>query len=337
MRAVELSGPSEFAVVDRSEPEARPGRAVVAMERAGICGTDLHILDGSVPARYPRIPGHELVGTVADSADAARFPQGTRVLIDPAVSCGMCRLCYRSQEQLCRNGGLMGREVDGVFAELVDVDVRNLLEVPETVSEDGAGLLQVLGTVIHTQRSFEVFPGMTGAIIGMGVSGLLHLQMLLLRGVTRVVGITRSQAKLDLATRLGAVATARPDEAEAAVQEVSGGHGADIVIESAGKESTLAQAIELAGFGGHVALFGTLPPGSGENRGIPYFELYFKEITMTAPRAARHDDYQAAIDVVADGRLEVEPIVTARFPLERFADAVAATEDPAQLKVLIHP
>ena len=304
------------------------------LERAGICGTDLKILDGAVPVAYPVIMGHEMVGVVSRTGAYGQLPSGTRVLVNPGIHCRDCHLCDTDRPHLCRHGGLLGRDMDGVFAEQIALEEHFLHVVPDGIGPDAAGLLQVLGTVVHSQQTVPATPGSVAVVIGLGVSGLLHLQLLRASGVDRVIGITRSAWKLDLATRLGAFAVATPEEAAGVVADVSDGRGADLVVEAVGTGSTVAQAIELCGSGGEVIVYGTV---TGESGPMPYYQLYFKEITLRYPRAARPGDYDRAIDLAASGRIQLDPLVTASFPLEDAPDALAAARSGDQLKVLLTP
>ena len=333
MLVVGASGPGKLQVRDVPAPVGN-GRALVRLQRAGICGTDLKILDGGIPAAYPVIMGHEMVGVVSRTASQGQLPSGTRVLVNPGIHCRSCYLCDRDRPHLCHRGGLLGRDRDGVFAEEVALEEHLLHVVPDGIDPDAAGSLQVLGTVVHSQQTVPVTAGSLAVVIGLGVSGLLHLQLLRARGVSRVIGVTRSAWKLDLAARLGALAVATPEEAARVVADVTEGHGADLVIEAVGTGSTVAQAIELCGSGGDVILYGTV---TGEGAPMPHYQLYFKEITLRYPRAARPGDYDAAIALAASGQIQLTSLVTACFPLEQAPDAFAAARSGEHLKVLLTP
>ena len=333
MIVVGAGGPGKLQVRDVPAPIGN-GRALVRLERAGICGTDLKILDGAMPVAYPVIMGHEMVGVVSRTGFQGRLPSGTRVLVNPGIHCRNCYLCDTDRPHLCRHGGLLGRDMDGVFAELIALEEHFLHVVPDVIDPDASGLLQVLGTVVHSQQTVAVMPGSVAVVIGLGVSGLLHLQLLRAGGVDRVIGVTRSAWKLDLATRLGALAVATPEDAAGVVADVSGGRGADLVVEAVGTGSTVAQAIELCGSGGEVIVYGTV---TGEGGPMPYYQLYFKEITLRYPRAARPEDYDRAIALAASGRIRLDPLVTASFPLENAPDALAAARSGEHLKVLLTP
>jgi len=144
-------------------------------------------------------------------------------------------------------------------------------------------------------------------VVGLGVSGLLHLQLLRERGVGTLIGVTRSAAKRELALRLGADVVAAPGEADDAVAEATGGRGADVAVECVGTQETLAQAMHLAGAGGTVLVFGTTAPSAD---GLPTYQWYFRELTSLNPRAAR-------------------------FPLAEAGRALAACAEPGQLKVML--
>lgn len=331
MKAVRVTAPSTLEIADIPVPDAN-GQVLIKPNTVGVCGTDVKVFTGAIPVPYPRVLGHEMIGTVIEAPAGAPVKPGDRVLVDPASSCGWCDLCRKGRPHLCRNAGLMGREIDGVFAEYVRVPVTAVLPVPASISATASGLLQVLGTCIHAQKSVNVFPGQVAAVIGLGVAGQLMVQLLAERGVT-VVGITRSEWKRDLASQHGATATAAPDQAASVLAELTDGRGPDLVVEAVGYEKTLAQAIDLVGIGGEVLVFGTL---TGGNEGLPYYQLYFKELTLYNPRAALPGDYAAGIDLAAAGRLVLEPIVTHELALDDAAKAFELVHDASSLKVLMH-
>ena len=331
MRAAVVEAPRTVAVRETAEP-VPGGRALVAVRHAGLCGTDLKIFSGAIPVALPRVLGHELVGTVAEPGRSGLVERGTRVLVDPSLSCGHCALCRADRGHLCRDGALLGRDLDGGFADLLAVDEGQLHVLPDHVGDREAPVLQVLGTCVHAQTLIDAFPGQVAAVVGLGVSGLLHVQLLRARGVTTVIGIGRSAAKLDLARRLGAVAVT-PAEAPEAVGDLGRGRGVDIAVESVGSVEALRAAIDLAGMGATVLAFGIITGGA---ESLPYYDLYFKELDVRSARAARPRDYDRAIDLVATGAVEVAPLVTSTFPLAEVAAAMDACEhDRAALKVTL--
>jgi (R,R)-butanediol dehydrogenase / meso-butanediol dehydrogenase / diacetyl reductase len=332
--AAVLERPGTVSVRDLPEPRAEPGLALVRVAQAGICGTDVKIAAGDIPVPARRVLGHEMTGWVEVPGPRGVPPAGTAVLVNPATFCGGCDLCRRDLPHLCRRGGLLGRDADGCFAELLAVDEALLHPIPDSVQPDAAALLQVLSTCVHAQSRLRSAPADaddSAVVIGLGVTGLLHTQLLRARGVGTIIGVTRSAWKRDLARRFGATATAAPDDAADAVAEATDGRGARVVIDCAGTPATLAQAIRLAGAGGTVIAFGI----TAQAVGVTPYEWYLKELTIHSPRAARPRDCDSAIRLCAEHRLDLDPLVTARFPLAKLPDALAACRDPAQLKVVL--
>ncbi len=330
MKAVRVVSPGRIEVTEVPDPEAGAS-VLVRAGHVGICGTDSKILAGKIPVDYPQIMGHEMVGEIVAAPGESPYAVGTRVLVDPGVACGWCHLCRAGRFNICVNGGLLGRDMDGVFAGYSVVPVNRLVPVPDSVSDMASGVLQVLGTCIHAVKTVRPFPGQVAAVIGLGVAGQLISQLLRLRGMT-VIGITRSEWKRQLATDLGAHHVAAPDRAAALIQEVTEGRGPELVVEAVGIEATLAEAIELAATGGEVIVFGTL---TGGGQGLPYYQLYHKELTVHNPRAALIGDYADGVALAADGSLVLEPIVTHELSLDDAAKAFELVHDPSSLKVLM--
>jgi len=332
MRAVVLVEPGRTELQEVAVPEAESvGNALVRIQTAGLCGTDSSIVAGKIPAQLPRIMGHEAVGTLEIPGRQGSIATGQRVLIDPGISCDVCDLCRRGYPNLCRNGGLLGRDFDGVFADYVAVDEKQLLVVPDSITSKEAGILQVLGTCVHAMSTVTARPGDTAVVIGLGVAGQLIAQLLTKQGAT-VVGVARSEWKRDLAVELGIHAAVSPPEISEMVETLTNGRGAELVVEAVGTEATFAQAIELAGAAGTVVLYGT---ATGGNEGLPYYQLYFKELTIKNPRAATKADYQRAIDLVAAGTVIGTPIVSVSYGLADANGAFDAVRESTSLKVLI--
>jgi 2-desacetyl-2-hydroxyethyl bacteriochlorophyllide A dehydrogenase len=330
MLAAVIEGPGAVTVRQVPVPPAA-GLALVRVAVAGICGTDRKLATGAFPVTAPRVLGHERTGWVEGPAPGGAVPAGTPVVVNPAAFCGVCRECRRDLPQLCARGGLLGRDLDGCFAEYVAVPERLLHPLPEEVTADEAALMQVLSTCVHALSGVMAAPDRSAVVIGLGVAGLLHLQLLRAQGAQVIVGVTRAAWKHDLALACGASIVVPPQDAAAAVAEATGGHGADIAIESAGTGATLTQAIRLAGPGGTVILFGTVRAAGG----LPAYEAYLKELTIRCPRASRPRDFDTAIRLCAAGQVAAAPLVTGRFALADVAQALGASEDPAQLKVVL--
>src|SRR6202521_5706951 len=234
MKAMVLKAPRELVPDEVARPGTDASRVLIRVPHSGICGTDFKIYSGAIPVSYPRIMGHEMVGRVVDAGDAGRFKSGEKVIIDPELYCGACFHCRIGQTHLCPHGMLLGRDANGGFAEYVTAPASHVFPLPDSIDNQTAPLIQVLTTCLHAQRQINIFPGETVAVLGLGVTGQLHVQLAKARGAT-VIGITRSAEKRELALRLGAdLAFAGGAEAIGKVREATEGRGADVTIECTG-------------------------------------------------------------------------------------------------------
>jgi 2-desacetyl-2-hydroxyethyl bacteriochlorophyllide A dehydrogenase len=332
MRAVVLEAPESLRIEERPEPRADRENVVVRIRAIGICGTDLSIFGGKVPVDYPLVLGHEMVGTL--ESPASGLDPGARVVVDPNVFCGTCYQCLKGQENVCAKAELMGRDRDGAFGDLLAVPARNVFPIPDEIDDQTAPLLQVLTTCVHAQRQARMFPQDSVLVLGLGVSGLLHVQLAKARGAYPVIGITRSESKRSLAARLGADLVIDPSDPilEERIAEATQGRGPDLVVECVGKTETLAQAIKLARVGGGITVFGTITEDAGN---LPFYQLYYKELSLVNPRAAKPEDFPAAIGLVAAGTVKLDPLITHTFPLESAEEAIATSSESDSLKVIL--
>jgi L-iditol 2-dehydrogenase len=333
MKAMVLRAPSSLALDDVALPEVPAGHVLVRITHSGLCGTDLKIYKGAIPAQYPLIMGHEMVGELVDGETTSGIRRGDRVIIDPVLHCGSCFHCRIGQTNLCSAGGLIGRETNGGFAEYAAVPSGQVFKLPDSVDLRIAPLIQVATTCLHAQRLASVSLGESVAVIGLGVSGQLHVQVAKARGASKVIGISRSRFKNDLAKQLGAdVVIESGPGTVAKVLEETEGRGADVVIECTGVMTSIADAIRMVRFGGRIMMFGITSATSGA---LPFYDLYFKELTLINNRAATAQDFPVTIDLVARGALRLEPLVTHRMALDELGTALDLVEDGAERRLKI--
>jgi 2-desacetyl-2-hydroxyethyl bacteriochlorophyllide A dehydrogenase len=328
-----LRGPRDLVPGDIPQPQA--GSAVlVRVTNSGICGTDYKIYNGSIPVSYPRVMGHEMTGEVVDAGSSA-VGQGDRVIVDPQLYCGSCFHCRIGQTHLCPKGILIGRDVNGGFAELVAAPASHVFRLPDSIDSRTAPLIQVLTTCLHAQQQVAIRPGETVVVFGLGVTGQLHVQLAKAAGASTVIGITRSADKRALAETLGADVTMAGDEAAIAkVREATDGRGADVVIETTGMLPSLSSGIHMARSGGRILLFGIFTAKDGS---LPFYDLYFKELSLIGARVARSEDYPAAIALVERGDVKLRPLVSDVMPLAELDAAVAmlGSENGARMKIIL--
>jgi len=324
MKAMLLRAPNDLALAEVAPPPVPAGHVLVRVTHSGLCGTDLKIYKGAIPAQYPLIMGHEMVGEVAG---------GGRVIVDPVLYCGGCFHCRMGQTNLCPSGGLIGRESNGGFAEYAAVPAGQVFPLPDSIDSRSAPLIQVATTCLHAQRLAHLSLGESVAVIGLGVSGQLHVQLAKAHGAAKVIGISRSRFKNELAKQMGAdVAIESGPGAVATVLEETEGRGADVVIECTGIMTSIADAIRMVRFGGRIVLFGITNATSGA---LPFYDLYFKELTLINNRAATSQDFPVTIDLVDRGVLRLEPLITHRMALEELKTALEMVEDGAERRLKI--
>jgi len=329
-----LRAPHELGVAEVERPKPDRNEVLVRVTHSGICGTDLKIFDGAIPVRYPRIMGHEMIGEVVEGGDAG-IPNGSRVIVDPATFCDMCFNCRAGQTSLCPNGGLVGRDTDGGFADYLVAPRSHVYHLPDSIDNQSAPLIQVATTCLHAHRLVNIFPGLSVVVVGLGVTGQVHVQLAKSWGAYPVIGITRSAYKRTLAQSLGADLTL-PSGADAlrGVMEATGGRGADLIIESTGIPSAISDAVSMARAGGTIILFGV---SAATQANLSFYQLYFKELKIVNTRAAKGEDFPASIDLAARGVLKLKPLVTHVIPLPELESAIGmlVKDEDRRMKIII--
>jgi 2-desacetyl-2-hydroxyethyl bacteriochlorophyllide A dehydrogenase len=338
-RAAVLQSPRRLEIAERPWTDPGPGEAIVRVAATAVCHTDLSIYAGQHPnVRYPVVLGHEAAGVVEAVGAGTRIPAGTRVVINPIIACGACDCCVRGDENLCRRAGLLGREMDGSLAEHVVLPERYLHPVPDSISLEVATLVETLATVRHAQQRVRIDPGAAVVVLGQGATGLMHTRLAKLAGASPAIGISRSAWKRDFARRMSADATIDPAgrDIAAEVLALTGGRGADVVIDTAGDPRLVRPAIDMLRPGGTLLMYAIshLP--------IPdftTFPMYFKELTIVGSRALVPADFEPAIRLVAAGAVDLDGFITRSYPLREAAAAFGEYErDPERvLRLLIVP
>lgn len=321
-RTVVLTEPRKFKLEDRARPAPSHDEALVKIASTAVCHTDLDIYTGGPKnLRYPIVLGHESTGVVESlNADVPGLAAGQSVLINPVITCGHCDCCRRGLEHLCRNAGLFGREIEGSLSEYVKIQTRYLYPLPQGMRLDDATLIETLATVRHAQVRANLKPGESVVVFGQGATGLLHTQLAAASGCKPVIAVSRSRWKLDRAIAIGAhdAVAANVEDAAAEVLRLTGGVGADVVIDTAGGAATLKAGIDMLRPGGRFCSFSlSHDPATG----VSAFPLYFKEVSIIGSRALTAEDIRASIDLVATGKIDVRGFVSTTYPLEKAPEA----------------
>ena len=333
MKAMVLERPNQMALQTVDDLHPNLGEVLIKTTHAGICGTDTKIYEGKIPANYPLVMGHEIVGEIVDGDTNEVAKRGARVLVDPVLYCGSCFHCKQGETNLCPNGGIMGREVNGGFADYCIAKTSHIYPLPEQLDSKTGAAIQVLTTVMHAQNKGDVVTGDAVVVSGLGVTGLMHIQLAKARGAKVVVGTSRNAHKREIALALGAdYAVSHGEEAKKTILEVTEGIGADIVIECVGNLSMLAEAVELARLGGKVIPFGIYPSGQAE---LPFYDFYFKELQIINVRAAKGSDFSSCIKLVSAGEVDLEALITHSLPYTELNSAIRMLMEPSDERIKV--
>ena len=326
-RTAVLQAPRKLDLLERSRPVAGRGEVLIRTAATAVCHTDLSIFTGEHPGvKYPVVMGHEATGVLEAIGDeVAGLKRGQHVLINPIIACGRCDMCGRGQGNLCRNAGLFGREVEGSLSEYVHLDQGNVHVLPPHLPLAHATIIETLATVRHAQRRVSVAPGESVVVLGMGTAGLLHARLAVLTGARPVIAVSRTRWKLERATQMGAhhVVEAPVEKALEEVRRLTGGKGADVVIDAAGGAETLRAAIDMLRPGGRFSAFAV---SHAHVKGFSTFPLYFGEISIIGSRALSPQDMNPSIELVASGAVDVSGFITATYPLGEARAAFAEYE-----------
>jgi alcohol dehydrogenase len=346
MRAVVFEDVGRVAVADVPDPSFEaPGDALVRVTRSAICGSDLHFFRGEPPLEPGDVMGHEAVGVVESVADDVRtVATGDRVCIAFHAACGACWWCRRGETGLCddyRNfgAGAFGRGLGGAQAATVRVPAAdlNLLRIPAGVEDEAAIFVtDTLTTALHVASLAAAAVDETVAVVGCGPVGLLSVQALHTLGVERVVALDTVPERLALARQFGAIPVdVRERHPESAVGSVTGGRGADVVIEAVGTPPAFATATEIARRGGRVIVVGMY---TGESTEIQLGSFWIRGLTIRfAGVSPVHARWQAAMAELEAGRLDPGLLVSHRLPLEEAPRGYELFDRREATKVLLIP
>ena len=329
MKALQLVAPSELALVDLPVPAPGPGEVRLRVKACGICGSDLHGMDGSSGRRIPPIVmGHEASGAVdATGEGVTAWKAGDRVTFDSTVWCGECDYCREGRVNLCDSRQVVGVSCaefkrDGAFAEYVTVPQRILHRLPDSLSFAEAAFAEPVGVALHAVRRAGDVSGTTVLVVGAGLIGLLVIQALKRAGAAKVIAVDLDEGRLKLAQELGADECHLSANAPALL--------VDIAMEVVGAAPTVDLAVRSVRKGGQVVLVGNLSPYVP----LPLQLVVTRELDVLGSCAIA-GEYPDALEAIASGSIRVKPLISAAVALEQGAEAFVKAKAPGALKVLV--
>ena len=328
LKALQITKPHELKMVTLERPEPGPGEVLIKVMASGICGTDIHILEGEYVGAYPVIPGHEFSGVVEQAGQAvSRIKVGDKVAVEPNIACDNCSYCLNNQQNFCENWQGVGVTLPGGMAEYVIAPEKAVFDIGELEFEEGA-FVEPLSCVLHGVQKTCIRLADRVVILGAGPIGILLLQAVNVQGAQSVTVVELDQARAEAAQTVGADQIYRsldglPKDAF------------EVVIDATGVIPVMKRTPEFTRKGGKILLFGVPPKTNVE---FDAFTLFLKGLTILTSYTSVRNSLQA-IDLLKNKRINVKPLISHRLPLAKFEHGVNLIKNKQEnvKKVLITP
>lgn len=322
MKALVLREYGKFTYEEVPVPEIRKDEVLVRVKACAVCGSDVHGMDGSTGRRIPPvIMGHEAAGVIEKTGeDVEDFAAGDRVTFDSTIYCGRCYYCRLGKVNLCDNRKVLGVSCgdyrqNGAFAEYVAVPRHILYRLPEEVTFERAAMVEPLSVAMHAVRMTPISVNDTAVVVGAGMIGLLIIQVLKLAGCGKIIAVDLEDSKLEMARKNGAFLGLKPDSgALGEIMKITGNRGADIAFEVVGITQALGTAVDSLKKGGTLTLVGNLSPEVK----LPLQKIVTREIALRGT-CASCGEYDACLDMIAAGKVDVDSFISATAPLSEGA------------------
>lgn len=349
MKAAVWYGQKDVRVVDVPEPKISHGTVKIKVAYCGICGSDLHEylkgpvlipskphpLTGKMP---PLTLGHEFSGQVVEVGEGVtRFNKGERVTVDACLVCHECHWCKKAQYNLCAKLGSTGLCQDGAFAEYVVVPDYTCYKIPQEMSDEAGAFVEPLAVATHAVKRGKIVPGDIVAIVGGGPIGLLVMQVAKASGASKVFVVEPMESRRKLAYELGATKVYDPAQGDAGkmIHQDTDGLRADLVFECVGKAETVDTAIKLSGKGARIVIVGIF--SAPVQFHFARMQAHEKELIGSS---AYPNEFPAAISFLADGRVNIKPLITGKIKLgdiieKGFNELISHPEK--NMKILVSP
>lgn len=339
MKAAVLYAKDDIRIEEIEVPELKPNEVLVKVKATGICGSDLPRVLGNAAHYYPIVLGHEFSGVVEKvGTNVTKVKEGDRIAGAPLLPCHDCPDCLRGDYALCNNYSFIGSRVNGSWAEYVKIPEKNAVKVPDNVSFEEAALFEPSAVALHALKLIGFAGGENVAILGGGNIGLLSLQWAKILGARFITVFDLDDERLETAQQLGAdftINTTTSDFREA-VNEITGGKGFEVVLETAGSTTTMKMSFELAGKKAKICFVGT--PTQNITFPFPLFEqMNRKEFTLTgswmsysAPFPGR--EWELTSHFVEKKQLNLKDIVYRTMPLEEIRQVFEWYKKPGFVK-----
>lgn len=328
MKQVVLSAPKTFEILEVEKPVPQKGEALLKVKAVGICGSDIHAYHGRHPfMTCPIVLGHEATGEVVELGEGVdNVAIGDRVLMRPQDVCGECHMCKEGRYNICKSLKVLGCQETGASSDYYAVPAELLYKIPDSLEYDVATVVEPLAVGVHAvKRPIGGVEGKNVVVIGAGTIGNVVAQSAKGLGAKKVMITDVSEFKLDMAKKCGvdiAVNVAKEDIFKV-IEENYGVDGVDVVFECSANDNALNQALEYARKGTTIVIVGVF----GNKATVNMANVQDREYVLMGTLMYDHDDYMDALRLAGDGIVNLEALITQRFPLEQVADAYKCIEE----------
>jgi L-iditol 2-dehydrogenase len=332
-----LTGNEQIEMGVAPRPAPGPNQVLIEIAACGICGSDLHIYKGGHPTiKPPTVMGHEFAGRIVEVGQAVKtFQVGDYVAGIPGVGCGTCEPCVQGKFNLCRELKVIGGYYPGAFAEYTLVPESNLVKIPEHFTAVEGAMIESVAVAVHVVRRMESIAGKKFAVLGAGPIGILVIQVLKAFGAKLVITSDPIEGRREIAGQLGADIVINPmnEQVEERVRKEVGDLGLDGAVDCAGIELTFHQALNITKNGGEIVITALF----GKNPEFPIRLLQRGEKKLLGTQMYVKEDFETAIQLVNDGKVKLDSMVTHQFDLDHTAEAfrVASSRSADVGKVVI--
>jgi L-iditol 2-dehydrogenase len=343
MKGLLLKQYMELEVADLPKPEIGANDVLVRVRACGICGSDVHGIDGSSGRRIPPlVMGHEAAGEIAEAGrNVQQWKVGDRVTFDSTVSCGHCDFCRRGDINLCDNRQVLGVSCgdyrrNGAFAEYVAVPENILYALPGSLPFEHAAMIEAVSIAVHAVNLTPRSLGDTAVVVGSGMIGQLTIQAAKVAGFGRVFAVDVDDTKLAMAIKLGADEAFNSKSCDVAkeIAARTGGRGADAALEAVGATEPIRTAIASVRKGGTVTLIGNIT----QKIELPLQSVVTRQIRLQGS-CASSGEYPACIALLSSGKIRVDSMISARTGLDQAASWFDRLyrHEPNLMKVIVQP
>jgi L-iditol 2-dehydrogenase len=336
MKAAIWYGGKDIRIEDVPTPKIKDDEVFVRVKAVSICGSDVHAYRGVSKRRTPPlVMGHEFSGEIVKLGKSVKgFKDGERVVVEPILTCGICRPCELGRSNICENMRLVGLHLSGAFSEYVSVPANNCHTLPDTVSFEEASLAEPLAVAVHAVTLAALETNEDVCVLGSGAVGLMTLQVVNDIGAENLFAIDTLEYRLNLAKKLGATKTINAKKEDPAKEVLAHG-GVNTVFEAVGLQKTVQQALSMVQKGGKVVIIGMLDAMME----LDMLDVTVKEIEIRGSYGYTSKDFKQALTLITKGKVNVKPLITHVLPLQDIAKGFNMLSQASEkvIKVVLKP